>query len=663
MSIPVETITIAASFTGGVTSPVNITSGNYKLGIGKIFTLTPTISPSDATNQTLSWTSSNSSKVTVDSTGLVTGIAAGTATITATANDGSNITADFEITVQAAVTAINFTLDSNNRVVIPSTNLPASVPFTLTGGANVPLIWSSPHGISFDSSTGAISLVDSSFRGEVTIDVYSTDGYLSGSLTSATTNVYISNVIESISFTTAEKFIGLSSTYVQSPNLLPTAATGATNLLWESSDEAVATVNSTGTVTGLAVGTTTISVTADDTGGAVAEYTVTVGNYVTSITVNPLTTEITHPNTFTPTSVTIEPTNATNPTFTWSSGDTAVATVNETTGEITSVSAGIVTITATANDASKVTGTITVTVIRLIENIEFLVESHTIHVGENYTPQYNIIPESASNKNLSWSSSNETIATVNSSTGQITGVSESATEITITATTTDGTNISAGIQITVEAAPISNICFVAGTPVNTDQGPIPIEQLDHNTNTINCQPIVAISKIVSSDSHLIFLKANCLGPNQPSQNTTVSKLHKILYNGIMYPALNLPNVEQMPYDGQPLYNVLLENYGTMTVNNLTVETLHPRSNIAVLYKYIATNNIGTVEKNKLIGLLNNKLDKTNNLRKAFFSNIVTVIMLNLLTEPKEEHVEVTQYSIINAFLPNAALISKSNPLF
>ena len=211
--------------------------------------------------------------------------------------------------------------------------------------------------------------------------------------------------------------------------------------------------------------------------------------------------------------------------------------------------------------------------------------------------------------------------------------------------------------------PFSNTCFVAGTPVNTDQGLIPIDQLDHHINTISGQSIVAISKITSTDSHLIFLKAHCLGPNQPSQDTTVSKLHKIMYNGTMFPAQNLPNVEQIPYDGQPLYNVLLENYSTMTVNNLTVETLHPRSNVAVLYKYITTNNIDAAEKNKLIGLLNTKLDKTNNLRKAFFSNIVTVIMLNLLTEPKEEHVKVTPYSLIQAFLPNAALISKSNPLF
>lgn len=206
----------------------------------------------------------------------------------------------------------------------------------------------------------------------------------------------------------------------------------------------------------------------------------------------------------------------------------------------------------------------------------------------------------------------------------------------------------------------SNICFVAGTPVDTDQGPIPIEQLDHKTNTINGRPIVAISKITSTDSYLILLKANCLGPNQPSQDTTVSQLHKILYNGKMTAAQNLPNSNKIPYDGQPLYNVLLENYSTMTVNNLTVETLNPRSNIAILYKFITTNNIDTVGKNKLICLLNQKLEVTNNMRKAFFSNIMTMIMLNILLEPEQQSEEVTPYTVLKAFIPQVDIVPNDN---
>lgn len=208
----------------------------------------------------------------------------------------------------------------------------------------------------------------------------------------------------------------------------------------------------------------------------------------------------------------------------------------------------------------------------------------------------------------------------------------------------------------VVQAVTSNTCFAAGTPVNTDQGTVPIEELDHQFHTINNQPIVAVTKITSTDSYLIHIPKDLLGPNIPSQDTTISQLHKVLYNGVMTRAKELPGITKLAYNGQPLYNVLLDSYNKMTVNNLTVETLHPQANVAVLYKHITTNNLTDVERIKLINAFNTRIELTDGLRKAFFENIVLIIMLDILSKP-EPSVKVTPYSVLRAFVPQCCLLA------
>ncbi len=66
---------------------------------GETATLTATAAPSNATNKSVTWTSSNTAVATVDNNGLVTAVANGTATITATANDGSNVSASCAVTI------------------------------------------------------------------------------------------------------------------------------------------------------------------------------------------------------------------------------------------------------------------------------------------------------------------------------------------------------------------------------------------------------------------------------------------------------------------------------------------------------------------------------------------------------------------------------------
>ena len=73
---------------------VDVTPGNASIQIGNTAALTATVSPSNATNKTLNWTSSDATVATVSAAGVVTGVKAGTTNITAKSTDGSDITSN-----------------------------------------------------------------------------------------------------------------------------------------------------------------------------------------------------------------------------------------------------------------------------------------------------------------------------------------------------------------------------------------------------------------------------------------------------------------------------------------------------------------------------------------------------------------------------------------
>jgi hypothetical protein len=135
--------------------------------------------------------------------------------------------------------------------------------------------------------------------------------------------------------------------------------------------------------------------------------------------------------------------------------------------------------------------------------------------------------------------------------------------------------------------PISNICFPAGTPVQTDQGILAIDTLHPQTHTINNQPILHITKTTTLDPYLISFDKNSLERNIPSQKTLMTKDHKIMFQGKLVPAYRFldysDKVKKVKYSGETLYNVLLAEHSTINVNNMICETLHPDNIIAKLY--------------------------------------------------------------------------------
>jgi hypothetical protein len=154
--------------------------------------------------------------------------------------------------------------------------------------------------------------------------------------------------------------------------------------------------------------------------------------------------------------------------------------------------------------------------------------------------------------------------------------------------------------------PDGDICFPANTPVLTNQGYIPIDKIDPSIHSIRNKKIIAVTKTVSDDKHLVRIAKDALGKNYPSSTVYSSRNHKVFYKGHMIKAKHLvervENVTLTPYNGEPLYNILLEEHDKMQVNNLIVETLHPEHKVAKLYRILGM--LSPAEQADLITIYN-----------------------------------------------------------
>ena len=217
-------------------------------------------------------------------------------------------------------------------------------------------------------------------------------------------------------------------------------------LLFKSKNEDIITVDSNGLVTALKNGEGTIVVTSEDNNNIKKEIKITVisPQDITEIEISKVNeTEELYVGKYLELKAIITPSDAVVNSLTWASNNEDVATVDET-GKVFGKSVGITTITATSE--SGVIATIEV------EVKEILAESITrsgdskLNKGKTLTLTSTISPEDTTNKTVTWSSSDESIATVDE-TGIVTGMGSGS--VTITATTSNGMQSSKTITVTV----------------------------------------------------------------------------------------------------------------------------------------------------------------------------------------------------------------------
>lgn len=174
--------------TQGVTK-ITLNKTKLSLEVPETYQLTATITPSDASNKTLKWTSSNESAATVDENGLVTAVGNGTAVIKAEATDGSGISVSCTVTVidPSKIPVSGITLDKTALSLEAMETYQLTAAISPTNAANKDLIWtSSNEAVATVDSNGRITAVA---KGTATITATAADGYgASASCTVTVTN-------------------------------------------------------------------------------------------------------------------------------------------------------------------------------------------------------------------------------------------------------------------------------------------------------------------------------------------------------------------------------------------------------------------------------------------------------------------------------------------
>ncbi|MCM1233096.1 MAG: Ig-like domain-containing protein [Ruminococcus flavefaciens] len=434
--IPVERIeldceTLSFTFSGGVGSPARIK-------------ITATVYPTYATDQELVVVSSNEKVVTFSTyTYNATAAGVGTATITFTSKSDPSVTAVCTVTVSAPeVEPTGITLDKTSH------KFKVGETFTLTAtvapddAVNKSVTWTTSNASVATVANGVVTGVG---EGTATITATTFNGK------KATCEVTVPVHPKSVTLNRESREITEDGTFTLTATVAPDNAEDK-SVIWTTSDASVATVDAYGKVTGVGEGTAII--TATTCNGLTATCNVTVKAeppavvVPTGITLNITSYKIEQGKTFTLTA-TVSPENVTDETVRWTTSNASVATVAN--GVVTGVGVGTATITAiTCNDLT-VECAVTVDPVQPT-GITLSKTSHSIEKGKTFTLTATVVPANAADKSVIWTSSDESVATVEN--GKVTGVGVGTA--TITAETSNG--IKAKCTVTVsEPQPTGSI--------------------------------------------------------------------------------------------------------------------------------------------------------------------------------------------------------------
>ena len=360
--------------------------------------------------------------------------------------------------------------------------------------------------VTWKSSDETIAMVDENGKvtaikvGEATITATTTDGTNLSASCKVTVNPTLAT---SITLDKSEVELEATQTATLVATVLPELTTNK-SVTWKSSDETIAIVDENGKVTAIKVGEATITATTTDGSNLSASCKVIVKpTQATSITLNKTEASLKVTETITLVA-TVLPELTTNKSVTWKSSNNAVATVSEN-GVVTAVATGEAIITATTTDGSNLSASAKIIVDpTLAESVTLNIDKVTLKANETIELTATVLPELCTNKSVAWQSSDDKVAVVDAN-GLVTAIGVG--EATITATTTDGSNLSATCTITVEATPgdanndgnvnVTDVITVASHILGFNPNPFIFDAADINKDgKISITDIVAIVNII-----------------------------------------------------------------------------------------------------------------------------------------------------------------------
>ena len=312
--------------------------------------LSAEVSPEDAEDPSVTWTSSDPAVAEVDENGNVTAVGTGTASIACTANDGSEISAVCEVNVVIGVQRVTFKANTMTLLVGAGEALQtAQIEYTLTPEEN-----SYPE-LTWTSADESIATVDEKGNvkgvapGRVAITGATTDPRGAERI-KAVCNVTVGNAVQDLKVDWGNETIAKGSSYRAQTTLKPEKV-HIPKLAWSTSNDKILTVDANGNIRAVGVGKATITCTTTDGSELSQSKEYTVIQAVTSLAAEERGTIVIFDGNSTSLHVKAAPADATDKRVSWSSADSSVATVDDS-GKVTGKNAGKTVISATTKDGS-----------------------------------------------------------------------------------------------------------------------------------------------------------------------------------------------------------------------------------------------------------------------------------------------------------------------